>query len=96
VASGRILFSAAFAGCTWAFDHGLGIAGVAAGPRLAALFILCVVLLGGSIWFFSNFVFGVEAVSFLLQYGAHMPAAYVRKLKRAHPHPPGEPLVVPS
>lgn len=96
VASGRVLFSAAFAGCTWAFDHGLGIAGVAAGPRLAALFILCVVLLGGSIWFFSNFVFGVEAVSFLLQYGAHMPAAYVRQLKRAHPHPPGEPLVVAS
>jgi O-antigen/teichoic acid export membrane protein len=96
VALGRVLFSAAFACCTWAFDHGLVVARVAAAPRLAALFFLCTVLLGGSIWFFSHLVFGVEAVTFLLQYGAHMPAAYVRQLKRAHPHPPGEPLVVPS
>ncbi len=93
-ALGRVLFSAAFASVTWAFDRLLCAAGIAAGPRLAALLLLCVLLLSAAIWFFSELVFGHEAVSFLLQYQAHLPQGYAHQLRRSHG--PAAPLVVPS
>jgi PST family polysaccharide transporter len=93
-ASGRLLFSAAFACVTWCFDRALLASGIAAGPRLAALFLVCVLLLAGSIWFRSEVVFGREAVSFLLQYASHLPPAYARQLRRFCD--PGPPMVVPT
>jgi PST family polysaccharide transporter len=93
-ALGRVLFSAAFACFTLIFDRALLSIGVAAGPRLAALFLFCLVLLGTSIWLYSDLVFGAEAVRFLLEYRSHLPSGYVRQLARNR-HP-AEPLVAPS
>jgi PST family polysaccharide transporter len=90
---GRLLFSAAFVCVTWSFDRALLATGLAAGIRLAALFILCVSLLGACIWYLSELVFGAEAVSFLLQYASHLPPGYARQLRRFRHLV--EPLVVP-
>ena len=90
---GRLLFSAAFACVTWSFDRSLVFLGVPAAPRLAALMTLCIALLGASIWFFSRVVFGTEAVTFLLEYGAHLPPRYMHQLRRFQTM--AEPLVAP-
>ena len=79
---GRLMFSAAFAMCTWSLDRSMISWSVAAGPRLLVLFSAAVCLMGASIWFASAFVFGRASVRFLLQYSAHLPPAYVRQLRR--------------
>ncbi len=76
----RLLFSAVFAGIVWAADRGLRAAQVSATPRLALLGAFCVALLIWCVVQRADFVFGRQAVEFLLSYGAHLPQWYVRRL----------------
>lgn len=74
-------FSIAFGGAIWSVDQILRPLPIHAGARLAILFVLSVVLLGGAVWSAGNIVFGRHAVRFLLTYQSHLPAGYVKRLR---------------
>jgi PST family polysaccharide transporter len=77
----RATFSAAFAGIVWVADYALRAAQVSATPRLVLLGALCAALLGWCMVQRADFVFGRQAVEFLLSYGAHLPPWYVKRLR---------------
>jgi PST family polysaccharide transporter len=82
----RIGFSVAFGGLAWSLDRTLGVPfHFAAGPRLVAILVYCTTVLGLSIWSAGDFVFGSDAIRFLLNYASHLPAPYVKQLRiQAH------------
>jgi PST family polysaccharide transporter len=77
-----IAFSAAFGLVTWCADQLLQNLHLGASIRLGIIAVLCVVMLGSTIWSASNVVFGRQAVGFLLGYASHLPAAYVKRLRK--------------
>jgi PST family polysaccharide transporter len=86
VVAKRIGFSVAFGGLAWSLDRTLGDPfHFAAGPRLIAILVFCTTVLGLSIWSAGDFVFGSDAIRFLLNYASHLPAPYVKQLRiQAH------------
>jgi len=78
----RAGFSLFFGGVIWLADRLLRMISLGAGFRLSVLFAISVALLGWAIWSVGNIVFGRHAVNFLLTYATHLPASYVRQLRR--------------
>ena len=70
-----------FGGVVWCADQLLRPLQLSCTLRLSMLLVLCLFLLGASIWFFGNIVFGRHAVRFMLVYAAHIPALYVKQLR---------------
>lgn len=79
----RLLFSCGFALIPWAFDHFLVFLNVNVSVRLFLVFGLSLCLMGACIWYASAVVFGYEALTFLLRYGAHLPAIMERRIRLA-------------
>lgn len=77
----RAAFSVAFAGLVWAADQGLRLLHLGAASRLAVLAALCAAMLAWCVMRLPRVVFGGQAVEFLLQYAAHLPAWYARRLR---------------
>jgi hypothetical protein len=78
----RIAYSAGFGCAAWCVDHLLRMAHLGASQRLAVLFLCSGLALFASIWYAGNLIFGHHAVRFLLNYAAHLPARYVKQLKK--------------
>lgn len=78
----RVLFSACFGGVAWCVDHLLRMAHLGVAQRLAVLSVFCGIALAWSVWYAGNLIFGHQAVRFLRNYAAHLPAAYVKQLNR--------------
>jgi lipopolysaccharide exporter len=82
VVSKRIGFAIAFGALAWTLDETLRVPfHFAAGPRLVVIFSFCMALLAWSIWSAGDFIFGRDAIRFLLNYAPHFPEAYQRQLQ---------------
>jgi lipopolysaccharide exporter len=78
----RIGFSIAFGALAWTLDETLRVHfHFAAGPRLVAVVFFCAALLVLSIWSAGDFIFGSDAIRFLLNYAPHLPENYVKQLR---------------
>lgn len=77
----RIGISMIFAATIWLIDQLMGM--LAFGPfvRLCGLILASIGLLAAVVWWASDVLFGRFAVSFMLSYGAHLPAKYTERLR---------------
>ena len=78
--SRRLAFSVLFGALVFLLDHGIRWTGLITGARLAIDTVFAASLLGLAIWTMAHVVFGRLAISFLLDYGAHLPKRFVRQL----------------
>jgi len=85
----RAGFAAAFGGLAWLADQLLRSPfHLAAGSRLAVLFLFCSTAFGWTVWTAGDLVFGYDALEFLAGYAQYLPACYARQLRlQAHRRP---------
>ncbi|MDR3742414.1 MAG: lipopolysaccharide biosynthesis protein [Terracidiphilus sp.] len=80
--AGRLALSAVFGGVMWCVDWALRAAHLNPAERLVLIFALSMALLGLMVMRMARVVFGGRSVQFLLAYEQHLPAWYVRRLKK--------------